>query len=68
MIGKLCARRSYQWFAVKLGRALGEVPYGAHQGSGTVQYCTCDLGSGVKSLHAGPGVDTNLRKVASPWR
>lgn len=28
MIGKLCARRSYQWFAVKLGRALGEVPSG----------------------------------------
>lgn len=22
----------------------------------------------VKSLHAGPGGDTNLRKVASPWR
>lgn len=26
MIGKLCSGRSYQWFAVKLGSALGEVP------------------------------------------
>lgn len=68
MIGKLWAGRSYLWFAVKLGRALGEVPCGAYRGSGTVWYCTCDLGSGVKSLRTGPGGDTNLRKVALPWR
>lgn len=64
--GKLCIGRSYQWFALKLGRALGEIPYGAYQEVGLFNVALVTWA--VKSLHAGHGGDTSLRKVASPWR
>lgn len=51
MIGKLYSRGSYQWFAVRAGSALGEVPRGACQRCGAAQYFMWDLGGKIMDPH-----------------
>lgn len=68
MIGKLCSGRSYQWFAVKLGSALGEVPTVLVRGLGLFNISfliwVVELKVQTRCLEA----DNNLRKVALLWR